>query len=231
MKGMLPYMAAIMIALIPGCGAGRGADIRTVKAIEFKGLRLLSKYEVVRGARLKAVRGGIAVDVDSLELALEKNAFLVSHSVDERGQRLVVTVREKRPALVLASVKGGRTYFFELDGNHAVISRNAVHTAQIPFLHVTGDDMERGVPSARVRNILSLLDRVREQNPSLYGELSEMYCNENSIRVVLRGRKTGFVLRPDITEFTRLNYIAGHCDHAERYPDEIDMTGSAVVVR
>ncbi len=228
---MLPYMAAIMAALILGCGAGRGADIRTVKAIEFKGLRLLSKYEVVRGARLKAVRGGITVDVDSLEKALEKNAFLASHSVHERGQRLVVTVEEKRPALVLASDKGGRMHFYELDGSREVISRNEVHTGRVPFVYVSGDDMERGVPSARVGNIVSLLDRVREQNPSLYRELSEMYCNENSVRVVLRGRKTGFVLRPDITEFTRLNYIAGHCDHAKRFPDEIDMTGSAVVVR
>ncbi|MBP7738117.1 MAG: hypothetical protein KA369_19230 [Spirochaetes bacterium] len=231
MRGTAPYIAAIIAALILGCGAGRGADIRTVRAIEFKGLRLLSKYEVVRGARLKAVKGGIAVDVDSLEKALEKNAFLASYSVHESGQRLVVTVEEKRPALVIAALKGGRVYFYELDVNRAVISRNAAHSGRVPFVYVAGEDMERGVPSARLMNILSILDRVREQNTSLYRELSEMYCNENSVRVVLRGRKTGFILKPDIMEFTRLNYIAGYCDHAERYPDEIDMTGGAVVVR
>lgn len=224
-------MAAILAALVLSAGAARAADIRLVKAIEFRGLKLLSKYEVVSGARIKAVAGGIAIDVDSLEEALEKNAFLSSYSVDEKGRRLIVTVEEKKPALVLVTVKGGRTRLFELDGGHAVISRNAVHTARVPFVYVKIDDTDRRPVPARVRRLLAVLDRVREQNALIYGELSEIYCNDNSIRVVLRGRKTGFILRPDAADFMKLKYVAGYCDRAERYPEEIDITGSAVVVR
>ncbi|HPL15465.1 MAG TPA: hypothetical protein PLM53_16185 [Spirochaetota bacterium] len=224
-------MTVIMAVLAVSAGVASGADVRLVKAIEFKGLKLLSKYEVVRGARIKAVAGGIAIDVDSLEEALEKNAFLSSHSIDESGHRLVVTVEEKKPALVLAMVKGGRTHLYELDGGHAVIARDEAHTGRVPFIYAAADDAGNGPVPARVRRLLAVLGRVREQNAVIYRELSEIYCNDNSIRVVLRGRKTGFILRPDAADFMKLKYVAGYCDRAERYPEEIDMTGSAVVVR
>jgi hypothetical protein len=222
--------AILAITLLPGVAA-RGGDIRVVKTVEFRGLKLLSKYEAVRGARMKAVSGGIAIDADSLEKALERNPFLASHGVDEKQGRLIVTVEEKKPALVLAAVKGSRTYLYELDRNRAVISRNAAHTGRVPFLYVFGDDAARGPASARVAALLALLDRVRVQNGVIYRELSEMYCNENSIRVVLRGRKTGFIMKPDVADFIKLKYVAGYCDREGRYPDEIDLTGSEVVVR
>jgi len=232
MKGMALNMTAILAALAVSAGAVRAADIRLVKAIEFRGLKLLSKYEVVRGARIKAVAGGIAIDVDSLEAVLENNAFLSSYSVNESGRSLIVTVEEKKPALVLAMVKGGRTHLLELDGGHAVISRNTAHTGRVPFIFAAADDAaDRGPVPARVRRLLEVLDLVREQNAVIYRELSEIYCNDNSIRVVLRGRKTGFIMRPDAADFMKLKYVAGYCDRAERYPEEIDITGSAVVVR
>ncbi len=231
MKGTARIITTVLVAALLPHGAAHAADIRMVKAIEFKGLKLLSKYEVVRGARLKAVANGIAVDVDSLEKALEKNAFLASYSVDESGKKLIVTVEEKKPALVLATVKEGRTYLYELDRNRAVISKNFVHTGRVPFIYVSGDDADRGPLSGQVRQLLTVLDRVREQNAVIYRELSEIYCNGNSIRVVLRGRKTVFTMKPDAADFIKLKYVAGYCDHAERYPEEIDITGSVVVVR
>lgn len=230
MKGMILNMM-ILAWLAFASDAAFAADIRTVKAIEFRGLKLLSKYELLRGTRLKSVARGIVIDVGSLEEAMEKNAFLASYTVNEKGERLIVSVVEKKPVLVLAAVKGGRTYLYELDRDRAVISRNAVHTGRVPFIFVPADDTDRGPVSGRVRELLSVLDRVREQNAVIYREISEIYCNGNSIRVVLRGRKTGFIMRPDVADFIRLKYVAGYCDHAERYPEDIDITGSAVVIR
>jgi hypothetical protein len=231
MKVRARNIMAILAAVTLSGGAASAADIRMVRAIEFRGLKLLSKYEVVRGARIKAVSGGIAIDADSLEKALEGNAFLSSHRIDEKGGRLIVTVEEKKPALVLAAEKGGRTYLYELDLSHAVISRHAPHTGRVPFIYLSGDDAASGPASQRARALFAVLDRVREQNVVIYRELSEIYCNENSIRVVLRGRKTGFIMKPDVEDFIKLKYVAGYCDREGRYPDEIDMTGGSVVVR
>jgi hypothetical protein len=231
MKGTGVKLAAIIAGLTIISGAAFAGDIRTVRAIEFRGLRLLSKYELVRGVRLKAVATGIAIDVDSLEEALEGSTFLKSHSVDEKDGRLIITVEEKKPALVLVTVKGGRNHMYELDGDRAVISKDIVHTGRVPFIYVSGDDAGPGLVSERAGMLLPVLDRVREQNAVIYRQLSEIYCNENSIRVVLRGRKTGFIMRPDVASFIKLKYVAGYCDHEGRYPEEIDITGSAVVVR
>lgn len=220
-------LMAAGLALVSGTAGA--AAVRTVKAIEFKGLKLLSKYDLVRGVRLRAVPRGIVIDVDSLGRALEGNAFLKTYRVDEVQGKLLVTVVEKKPALVVVAERDGATAMYELDGGHEVISKNNVHTNRVPYVHIGSGNISDA--AAALKRLFAVLVRVREKNSVIYRELSEIYCNGDSIRVVLRGRKTGFVMKPDVADFIRLKYVTGYCDHAERYPEEIDLSDNTVVVR
>ena len=176
---------------LPGCagGAVMADDIRKVRSIEFRGLGLLSKYEVIRGARLKAVSDGIIVDVESVERVLSQNAFLASYGVEESGGRLVITVAEKKPVLIIAVGRGGRTALYELDADGAVISKDDVHTGRVPVLVLAEDDFSDGAATARTRSLMALLARVRRTNAALYRELSEISAAEGGIRVRIAGKK------------------------------------------
>jgi hypothetical protein len=231
MKSRNVHTAAALACLIAAGGMALAGDIRKVKAIDFRGLKLMSKYEVVRNARMKALDDGIAIDLDSLDRALAANRFIKSYRVEESGGRLTVSVAEKIPDLIMAVSRNNGTVLYELDAEHSVISKNEVHADRIPVLCLAAEDVAAGPADIRVRGLLSLLDRVRKISPAVYREISEIYFDGKGIRVTLRGRKTGFVMMPLERDFIKLRYIAGYCDRAGRYPEEINLTGDAVVVR
>jgi hypothetical protein len=222
MKGGIVHIAVLGICL--AAAAAPAKDLRAVKAIEFRGLRLLSKYDIVRGVRFRAVDRGIVIDMDSLEKALSGNSFLSSYRVEESRGRLIVTVAEKKPVLIMAVEGKGGCSLYELDADHAVISRNCVHTDLVPVLYARAGKSGAGT-------ILSLLAGIRKRDAALYREISEIYPAGSAVRVLLRGRRTGFILKPEEQEFIKLKYIAGYCDRTERSPEEINLSGNPVVVR
>lgn len=231
MKKRAHAIAGIMLCLAAAGGTVLAADIRKVRTVEFRGLDLLSKYDVIRGARIKAAGDGIIVDVESVELVLSRNSFLASYNVKETGGRLVISVEEKKPALIVAVERGGKTDLYELDAAGAVISKNEVHTGRVPVLVIGGGGFPGGAATSRTRSLIGLMALVRRTNPALYRELAEVSAVDGALSVRLRGRKTEYILDPEAGDFTRLAYVAGYCDRRERYPDEINLTGNAVIVR
>ncbi len=231
MKAVMTHAAVIATCLAAAGGIALAGDVRKVKAVDFRGLKLLSKYDLVRNVRLKAADDGIVIDLESLGRALAGNRFIKSYRVEESGGRLIVSVAEKKPELVMAVERKDGTALYELDAAHAVISKNSVHTDRVPVLCLTGDDMAADAADGRVRDLFTLLGRIKKSQPSVYGELSELRLDGKEIRVTLKGRKTDFIMRPLERDFIKLRYIAGYCDRAGRYPDEINLTGDAVIVR
>lgn len=231
MKAGFLHTAAFITCLVAAGGFALAGDVKKVKAVDFKGLKLLSKYDLVSDVRLKAADDGIVIDMASLGRALAGNRFIKSYRVEESGGRLIVTVAEKTPELVLAVARKNGTALYELDGAHSVISRNIVHADRVPVLCLAGEDMAADAADGRVKSLFYLLDRVKKGQPSVYGELSEVRLDGKELRITLRGRRTGFILRPLERDFIKLRYIAGYCDQAGRYPEEINLTGETVIVR
>jgi hypothetical protein len=225
------YGAGILACLVLVNGAALAGTVRRVNAIEFKGLKLMSKYDIIRGTRIEALNNGIAVDMDSLEKALSGNLFIKSYRVEESRGRLIVSVIEKKPELIISVARGERSVLYELDANHSIISKNNVHTDRVPVLNVTAEDIAADAETGRIQGLFSVLARVRVRNRVVYRELSEIYFAGNGIRVVLRGRKTIFSMKPDETDFLKLRYIVGYCDHEEQYPEEINLSDNEVIVR
>lgn len=231
MTGRAATTAGIVLCLALAGGTAAADDIRSVRTIEFRGLSLLSKYDVIRGARLKASGDGIIVDVESVGRVLSRNPFIESYGVKETGGRLIITVKEKKPALIVAVDRGAATDLYELDAAGAVISKNDVHAGRVPVLVLGAEDFSNGAATERTRGLLLLMERVRRTNGALYRELAEVGAREGALRVTLRGRKTEFILDPEPCDFARLMYVAGYCDRSGRYPEQINLTGNAVIVR
>jgi hypothetical protein len=231
MKTNRLYGAGVLAFLVLANGAAHAGAVWRVKAIEFKGLQLMSKYDIIRGARVDALPDGIAVDMDSLERALSRNSFIQSYRVDEYRGRLIVSVTEKKPELIMSVARGDRSVLYELDAAHAIISKNNVHTDRVPVLNVAAEDIAADAVTGRIKGLFSVLARVRERNLVVYRELSEIFFDGSGIRVILRGRKTVFAMKPDETGFLRLKYIVGYCDHEGQYPEEINLSGNEVIVR
>ncbi|MBN2077904.1 MAG: hypothetical protein JW838_03000 [Spirochaetes bacterium] len=231
MRCLMTAMASIAAGVILAGGSVRAEDIRSVRAIEFRGLTLLSKYDIIRGTRLKASGEGIVIDVDSLENSLAGNPFVASHRVKESGGRLVVTVEERTPEWIVTAPERRGRVMCEVDAGGRIISRNDPHTAKVPVLHLGDTDLSSpGVP-AEVRWVMDLLARVKASDPLTYGELSEIYIGGGRLRIYARGRRTEFIVRPVIGDFVALRHLIGICDHAKRHPGKVILGDHAAIIR
>ncbi|OHD65524.1 MAG: hypothetical protein A2176_14155 [Spirochaetes bacterium RBG_13_51_14] len=226
-----PVSIAVLLCMMASGGDAIAGDIRKVKSIQFRGLRLLTKYDVIRGVRLEAAADGIVIDVDSLERALSGNSLIKSFGIEESGGRLMVSVAERRPVLIAVVAGKDGSSLYELDEDHAIISKNDVHTDRVPVLYLVSLKLSADGATGRVRSLISLLERVKRKIAPLYREIAEIYLDETSIRVVARGRRTSFVLRPRDTDFIKLRYIIGYCDRTGECPEEINLSDNPVIVR
>jgi hypothetical protein len=229
MTARVVHICIIFFCLVPSTALpDRLIKVRTV---EFKGLRLLSKYDVIRGVRMKSTAQGIIIDMDSLTHALAGNYFIATYRIDERGATLVISIEEKKPEIIVAVEHEGISAIYELDSDHTIISKNDAHTANLPVLHIKVQDMRDNFRRDEVRRLFEVLDRVKRDRALIYRELSEIYFEGEQIRIFLRGRKTEFMLSPDENDFTILQFITGYCDRLNQYPDRITIADDAAIIQ
>ena len=222
----------IIIALIILAADGAlSAEMRRVKAITVRGLVNLSKYDIMSGVAYRTEGGGISVDLESLRSALVRHRFLESYTVEEADGRLVVSVKEKRPAIIVLVPSENRVSTYVFDASNNLISRDPAHAPSVPIIHVgTSDDTHESL-DRRVMRILNLMAVARRRFPTLYREMEDIRWLEDEVRIRLRGRPTLFIVRGFPADFARLRYCAGLCDRTRRYPDRMRIAGNTVTVR
>ena len=72
-----------------------GANIAEVEQIEFKGLKNLSKYQVISNVKPRAVKNGINIDLDLLEKSLKSNKLIDTFKVVKKNNKLIINIKEK----------------------------------------------------------------------------------------------------------------------------------------
>lgn len=230
MKSSIAWKAAVVLALIAPVTVVAGA-LLTVKAVEFRGLNFLSKYEIVRGVETRAVQGGISIDRAALESALEGNGLVAAHRLGIEQERLVITVTERVPAVPVAVVAGERTVPLELDASGRVLSRGAWHARRAPLLVAAAGDFSQALPSARLRGLVSLMERIRVTLPALYREITEVHLGDGELAVYLKGRRTRCTVAARYEGMARLSHVLGYLDRTGRYPDSITVSDAITVIR
>ncbi|MBN1534573.1 MAG: hypothetical protein JXA20_18010 [Spirochaetes bacterium] len=211
-----------MIAVMTGILLAQGASavqVMTVENVEIRGLRYQSRSELLRGVKMTAVPGGIAVDLDTLRSALGDSRMLKTSEIRTSGRTLVIEVEEREPARIAALRRGDRLVPLELDADFTIISVNRIHGKLGPAVILEDADMVKGTVSDEIRDIYRLLDRVRSLCPGLYGEISDVRRRgDGNLVVRLNGRRTAFVVAPEAVQFSRLRFIVGYIDARRMRP-------------
>ncbi|MCU0846768.1 MAG: hypothetical protein MUD12_02650 [Spirochaetes bacterium] len=226
--GVRLAMACAVAAICLDTPAESG-KITRIDSVEFRGLRAYSKFELSKGA-IGSDGTGLLVDLDALGKNLSRSPFLEKYGLSMSDGKLIVTVIEKKPALLIAVRKGERVVPIELDGNFKLISAGRSH-AELPVIFLGEEDLKRGRIEERARQYSALLKRVGKLSPSLLREISEIHAGSEIISVYLKGRRTRFLLRPEESGFIRLGVTAGYLDRMRRYPEVIDLLNDRVVIR
>ncbi len=223
-------LAAAICAFLPGDAPAVQAV--TVGSIEIRGLKYMTRGEILEGVRMKADGGAIVVDLVSLKSALAASRMLERSSIDISGNTLLITVRERVPAGSALLKNGNDMIPLELDRRGAVISARRVHALIRPLVVLREKDIVNGAITPEIAGLYRLLGRVRTLCPSLYREMTEVEPDgRGMILVRLRGRKTEYLLEQEPAQFLRLQYLAGHLDMKKTHARHVTLAGAGALVR
>jgi len=207
-------------------------DIIKVGSIEFRGLHYLTKKEIVSGSRIKSLNDGILVDLNSVREVLGKSSIVKKYDVFQDRNRLIISVLEKKPLMVIALVDEKRTDVFEIDMQLRVISKKRLFSGKKPVIFFDKKFFPKGNIMTEIKNISYLFNRLKQNNMSIYDEISEIYYKGNEkISLFLSGRKTEFILKSEEKNFFRLQYITGYLDWIRYYPVMLNINENMLLIR
>ncbi len=203
-----------------------------VKEIEFRGLENLSKYDLFRNVKTEAVSGGISLDISALEKSLESNPLIISHGVELKDKRLVIAVVEKK-LLTPVVIKGkGESVLYLLDHEFRKVARNRLYSVRGPVLVIDENLTGKSGMSGSIQEILVVLNRLRIREKNLFSQISEIsVMRDRTARVIMKGRRTCFRIRPDYRTFSLLGKITGYLDRTGSYPEKMKIIGNRVFFR
>lgn len=216
--------AAAMCVIGPMIAAVHGRDVREVEGIEFRGLELLSRHELLAGVPVKASKKGSVIDLDALKSAITKNGMIEASGISVEGDRIIVTVKERVPVHLLAVRRVNEVVPFETDARFAILSVRAVHVTGRPLVVMGEGDLRGGALSARVRGLLSEMERLEKNDGELFKEIAEIEIkNDNVLEIFLKGRKTRIILPVNGRDFRNLRYMVSLFDGQNYYPATLRM--------
>lgn len=236
MRRMAQYGAAIaaascLLLLIVGDLYAR-PDERRVRTIEFRGLRLLGKYEILSGVKMSRAENGIIIDVNELRTALGTSPYVKDYKVVEEKGGLVIIITEREPSFVVAQAMGETTVPFEIGERLEILASGRLHGGRAPLILVEGEWIRGGRVTARLARLLASIKEIRSEYPALYSEIVEIDAQQLSrIGLYLRGRKTRFTFEPGRESRLAMYYLCGYVDASGRAPDVVELFGNKAVVK
>jgi hypothetical protein len=200
--------------------------------IEFRGTINVSGREIVRRAGIKSQGKGFAVDMDLLKQVLDSNRMISSYTIDNANGNLVVNVRELYPLFMFFVVDKELSVPVLVDDNMNVLASGSFFETDMPVIIVRRQEFDQGADNTEIGNLLGSLKQLKAGKTGLSGELQEIeITGKNTLRVLLRGRRTSFTMWNSMSGFRRLERTAALLDQAGRYPDSIDLREDSVLVK
>ncbi len=228
--------AALVCAIISSAvslgSAEAAGGIRRVRGIEFKGLRYLSRYEVLKQVPYRVDGDALVIDLGTLGESLGKMPLIKKYSISEEGDRLTVVIEENVPAYVVVLDRDDALVPVELDAGMRVLSTGTIHAVEKPIIVAAAGDLAGGKPSPRLRKALEMLSELEKNGMPVYREIEEIDMSGHPrLRVLLKGRRTVFTLEIDRGSFQALNALVGYLDAARYYPARSEVRPGAAVLK
>ncbi|HQP47964.1 MAG TPA: hypothetical protein PKX12_04480 [Spirochaetota bacterium] len=207
-------------------------DVRKVSRIEFRGLKYLSKYEIVSRVEMRVVQGGFIINMGSLNNVLGSMPMVQSFRVAEDNGGVVVAVVEREPAFIFAVQRSKHVLPFEVDEYFRVLSVGRVHDDERPVIIIHDDDLVDGDLSRRVKNFAGYLRHVEDRQPVFFRELSEISIVEpEHVSFMLRNRATRFYVAPGESSMDSVKRLVSYFDAVQYYPKVARIFGDMAVTK
>ncbi len=230
-KTFAALACAIIFTALPYDRAEAARELRRVRGIEFKGLKYLSRYEVLRQVSYRVDGDFLLIDLGTLRDGLDKMSMVKTYAINGDGDRLVVVIEENVPTHVVVLEGDGVLVPVELDAAMRVLSTGTIHAVERPVIVASAGDMEGGGPSPRLLKTLRTLSEIEKSGIPVMRELEEVDIVEYPrSRVLLKGRRTVFTLEIDRGSIQALNALVGYLDAARRYPARSEVRPGAAVL-
>ncbi len=220
MKRAAAKLSVMLLAILVFTGSGSAnREMREVSGIEFRGLNILSRYDIIGGVAIRATEKGILVDMHSLKEALDKNLMVAESRIEETSGGLMITVRERVPRYLLAVRRGDEVIPFHADERFSIVSVRSVFLADRPLIIVDDREIKGGRLSQRVREFLVDMERMTSEHAEILKEISQISIkNDNMLEIFMKGRNTRIIVPGERNHITALRYLISFFDGAGIYP-------------
>jgi hypothetical protein len=207
-------------------------DIKVFKAIDFKDLKYFSKYEIINSVDLTIKEKNIIIDINSLEKVLNNHPMINSFKLTELNQTLSISIVENQPIFLLNVRDGEKNIPVEVSKDFNILSVGRFHALDIPAIIISREELKNNMISARLKKFLNFISGLNKSGLSVIKEITEIdYTDTLNIKLLLRGRRTVFVIRPDKDNFNKLNCAAGYFDRIKYYPQTFTILNDAGILK
>jgi hypothetical protein len=203
-----------------------------VERIEFRGIKNIDKYEIIRNSKAKVSEKGIIIDIESLKEVLNSSIMIENYDVDIENNLLIITVDEKYPLFMVLRVEKNISVPCLVDEKRNVLDSGRFFRTDMPIIIVEKDFFENDENSQYMKGLFdNLLQLGREKN-DFAGELAEIEIYpRRDLRVKMKNRKTDFIIKNDLNGFKKIEKSAAYLDAVNSYPEVIDLNDKRVLIR
>jgi len=210
-----------------------GADSSIyVERIEFRGVRNIDKYEIVRNAKAKVSEKGIVIDIDYLKEVLDSSIMIENYDVDIENNLLIVTVDEKYPLFMILRVEKNISVPCLVDEKRNVLDSGRFFKTDMPIIIVEKDFFENEENSVYLKGLFDNLLQIGKEKSDFSVELAEIEIYPGrDLRVKLKSRKTDFIIKNDLNGFKKIEKSAAYLDAVNTYPERLDLKDKRILIR
>lgn len=206
--------------------------IEFFEKIEFRGVKNLDRFNVIRMSRAKSNSKGIIIDTDSLKDVLEKNIMVKNSTLSREGAALIVDIEEKYPLFTALLVDKQQSIPVLLDENMNIIESGLFFRTDMPIIILGREYADSDEGKNTLLSLFEVLKTLKNVKNVFVDELEEIKMDSPAeLKVKLKKRKTLFVIKNELNGFVRLEKTAAYLDGAVRYPEFLDLRGNMVLVR
>jgi hypothetical protein len=154
-----------------------------------------------------------------------------SFKLTEKDQNLIISIIENQPVFPLCVRNGDKNLLAELDKDYHLISAGRIHISNMPIIIISQEEIKNKMISARLKNFLGFISDLKKTGLSVMKEINEInYTDITTVKILLKGRRTVFNIRPDKESFNKLNYAAGYFDRIKYYPHTFTILNDAGIL-
>jgi len=210
-----------------------GADSTiNVERIEFRGVKNVDKYDIIRSAKAKISEKGIIIDVEYLKEVMNSSIMIENYDVDIENNLLIITVEEKYPLFMVLRVEKNISVPCLVDEKINVLDSGRFFRTDMPIIITEKDFFESDAGSEYVKGLFENLLQLGREKTLFAGELAEIEITQSrDLRVKLKNRKTDFFIKNDLNGFKKIEKSAAYLDAVNSYPGSLNLKDKRVLIR